>query len=380
MFKSTISLGAFSIHACLILSWMCFATAAIDIATLDGVFYPAITQHVFDHTTLGDPVAPNGTGTTVLLTFYYPTLQKPNTTRPYLDNVTASIYKNAYAYSPGTLANLTTNLTFQASIVENVTYPATIIFQPAIGTPSAFYTALLSSLAAQGYFVAALDYPYEAPFLQYPYGGPGIYGLPANTSFSESLTQAIYDIRLADTAAFIDFFPGLVAEFGASFNTTNYGIFGNGLGAAAAIGALLQHQANCSVTYNATISAGGNLDGALLGAPASGNTSSNASPAPVLLMGGLDNEEEVRNVTRDQTWRRSEDAQSGFVYELLIDGAQYLDFSDWTLLKELGGRTPHVGSINRTKMISLVKRNVEAFFELAVGAPQPTTSAQPEKR
>ncbi|MCJ1326342.1 hypothetical protein MMC10_003006 [Thelotrema lepadinum] len=350
-----------------LLSIITFASS-VSITPSHGEYYPAITQHVFDHITPNDPVAPNRAGTTLLATFYYPTLQKPNTTRPYLDNTTAAIYESAYAYPPSTLAKLTTSLQFQAPTVPNISYPLTIIFQPGAGGPPAVaYSAILSSLATEGYFVAALDHPYEAPFLQYPYGGLGIYGLPVGTTLNTSLTRAIYDVRLSDIVAFIDLFPGLVAEFGASFNTTHYGIFGHGLGGAVALGALLENETRCKSGCNATIDSAADLDGAFRGIFASENSSADAAPAPLFLMGGL---QERYTEYREKTWRTFEKAQTGWWREILIKRAGYLDFSDVTIWKELipgGGKTPGVGDIDGTNMINLVRRYIGSFFDSTLG-------------
>ena len=342
--------------------------SSLSITPSYGQYYPAITQHVFDHITPNDPVAPNRTGDTLLATFYYPTLQKPNTTRPYLDSTTASIYEDAYGLPPSTLASLTTDLQFQAPIVPNISYPITIIFQPGAGGPPCIaYTAILSSLATKGYVVAALDHPYEAPFLQYPYGAPGIYGLPVGTSLNSSLQREIYDVRLSDIAAFVDLFPSLVSEFVAPFNVTNYGIFGHGLGGAAAFGALLDNKTRCKADCNASITAATDLDGAFPGIFASGNSSIDAAPAPLFLMGGS---QERYTEYREKTWRTFEKAQTGWWREILVKGADYLDFSDVTIWKELvsgEGTIPDVGDIDGASMVNLVRQYVGGFFDQTLG-------------
>ena len=369
---------------CALLCILSFASS-MSITPSHGPYYPAITQHVFDHITPNDPIAPNRTGTNLLTTFYYPTLQKSNTTRPYLDSTTASIYEDAYALPPSTLARLTTELQFQAPIVPNISYPLTIIFQPGAGVPCVAYTAILSSLATKGYVVAALDHPYEvkspvysklpdiltslekAPYLQYPYGGLGIYGLPVGTSLSPSLQRAIYDVRLSDIAALISLFPSLVSELAAPFNITHYGIFGHGLGGAAVFGALLDNKARCKPGCNATITAASNLDGAFPGIFASGNGSADAAPAPVFLMGGL---QERYTEYREKTWRTFEKAQTGWWREILANDADYLDFSDVTIWKGLvfdGGKIADVGDIDGSSMISLLRQYVGGFFDQTLG-------------
>ena len=354
----------------LLLLWFA-VIGAVSIPPTTGKYYVGLTQHVFDHITPNDPVAPNCTGTTLLLTFYYPTLQAPNTTRPYTDPITASLFEQAWSYPPGTIANLTTTLQNQSAVLPNGTvghynYP-TVVFQPGgSGPPSGAYTILLSELASHGYVVATIDHPYEQPFLQYPYGGPGIYGLPVNFTLNSTCGAQLYDMRQRDMVAFLNFYQGLVYEFGAPFNTPHYVMLGHSLGGASAMGTLVAaNSANASATYNVSVIAGLDLDGSLYGAPTSSDPAAADSHRPVMLMG---NEAHVPG--SDASWITFPLAQSGWWRELVVNGSAHLDFSDVTFWKGLAGcdgaKTPEVGPIDGWRMSQIVRDFTLAFLNCAV--------------
>src|ERR1700753_3178291 len=90
------------------------AASAHSLPPPTGQYHVGITQHVLDHITPNDPFAPNHTGTSILLTIYYPTLQIPNTTRPYLDKGLAVYFETYFNWTSGSLSNITTNLQWQA--------------------------------------------------------------------------------------------------------------------------------------------------------------------------------------------------------------------------------------------------------------------------
>jgi hypothetical protein len=107
----------------------------------------------------------------MLLTSYYPTLQIPNTTAPYLDPISAGIFKSTIGLTPGSLLRLTTRLQLLAPTLPG-THPSfsngtspypTLIFTPGAELPASSYTAYLSEVASYGYAVVVIDHPGEAP-------------------------------------------------------------------------------------------------------------------------------------------------------------------------------------------------------------------------
>jgi hypothetical protein len=223
-------------------------------------YHVGLTQYVFNHTTQNDPVAPDGIGRSILLSLYYPTLRDSKVSRPYLDRGTAQVFETAWSYPNGTLSTLTADVQWQAPTlpgsVGSSSYP-TLIFGPGGGGPSSIcYTALLSELASHEYTVLALDHPYEQPFLQYPYGGPGITGLAANLTWSLDFANKVYDMRLANIAAVLQFYPSLITKLRAPFNITYYSVFGHLLGGVVALSLVLNN-------LSSLVIAGLNMDGLL---------------------------------------------------------------------------------------------------------------------
>lgn len=113
--------------------------------------------------------------------------------------------------------------------------------------------------------VVGPDHPFEQPFIRRP-NGTGVAGVEIDFNDAEIL-QAIYKTRLVDTKAFVDFFPTLVQNLKAPFNTTNIGSFGYSLGGASAIGVLFDDDRLLS---------GLNLHGSLLRQPAFNDTRADA--------------------------------------------------------------------------------------------------------
>jgi len=295
---------------------------------------------------------------------YYPTQSKTGVAQPYLGPITASVFESAWNFTAGTLGNVTSSVQWRAPYLNTTLPYPTILFGPGGGgPPSIAYTTLLSELASQGYTVAAVDHPYEQPFLQYPsangsgpYGGPQIYGLPVVYSFNTSFFNQLYDMRVRDFSAFIDYFPSLAAELRAPFNTKHFGIFGHSLGGASALGALLQHPRN-------KVLGSVNLDGLLTGDPAGNDTAKADAKKPVMLLG-----QEIHTPANEGTWGAFPRAQTGWWREILVNGSMHLDFSDATIWKELGRNdAPDVGSIDGSRMVSITRAFVTAFFDKLSG-------------
>src|SRR5690242_6497089 len=146
-----------------------------------GIFNVGSEAFVLPKLTTDDPVAPNGTGTFILLNVYYPTEQKASPSKYIWSNL-SNLYDNLYGLPNGTFRNTTALVSYKAKPLPLRTWKKlqlpTLIFNPGFaGPPSRLFHALLSDLASHGYSVLALDHPHEAPYIQLP-DGTGISGLP----------------------------------------------------------------------------------------------------------------------------------------------------------------------------------------------------------
>lgn len=319
-------------------------TLSLPLPGPTGKYAVGYTQHVFNHTTLNSLIAPNGTTGNFLVTFFYPSSQTPNATI-YLDPTLASILESYYSFSPDSLATITAPMQFQSLTLNGTAsesiYP-TLIFLPGLGLPVRIYTTLLIDLASQGYVVAGIDHPYEAPWLQYPYGGPGMPGLPLSetnptVTLSQSVIERLLEIRVSDAKAVLDSYPTLVAEFGAPFNVSSYGFLGHGIGGVAAIQAMEKASANASISVVGAV----DIDG----------------------LGNLENlDKRVFYLWDEELGRAGQRVENGNFY--VVPGSGYMDFSDMTTWKGIGAdiELEDVGSINGMAMANLTRTFVEGFF------------------
>jgi hypothetical protein len=339
--------------------------ASLGIPLPAGRYNIGTAQHVINHTTKYDPTAPNGKGESFLVTLYYPTLSRPKAGRPYVPKELATLYETAYFYPTDSLANTTTILQDKAPTlgkhVPASRYPILVFGPGGAGPPSSCYTALLSDLASHGYTVAALDHPYEQPFLQYPNKSPGIFGLPTNVSANLTFYKKVYDFRISETASFLGAWPWLVKQYDYPFNKTHSILFGHSLGGAAALGAT--HRLK-----NSTILGAINLDGTLFGAPNSSDATAADIKKPVLMFGnGV-----PHNFATDRSWLTFPSAQTGWWREITVSGSLHLDFSDISLWKGLNGSgTPEIGLIEGKRMVSIVRTFVLGFMNMLRGERVP---------
>jgi pimeloyl-ACP methyl ester carboxylesterase len=333
------------------------ATSVTLIPPPTGQYNVGVTKHVLNKTTKSDPTAPNKMGQSFLVTIYYPTLSRPKGVRPYIPKELAGMFEEAWWYPKGSLSNASTTLQWKApplTKMSEVTRYPTLVFGPrGTGPPSECYTALLSELASQGYTVAALDHPYEQPFLQYPEKGAGILGLPLNFTADLAFLNTIYDFRIADMQAFLGAFPWIAKQFNYPFNTTHIALFGHSIGGAAAIGAMQK-------VKNLTIIGALNLDGSLFGAMNSSDAKFTDLKRPSFMMGNG----APHSYATDRSWLTFPLSQSGWWRQYTVAGSLHLDFSDITLWKQFNGSgTPQVGLIEGKRMVALVRTYVTTFFD-----------------
>ncbi|KAG7091258.1 hypothetical protein E1B28_010307 [Marasmius oreades] len=368
-------------HLLFLTFWATLAPISQSISLWDptGPYHVGYTQHVFNHTTPKDPTKP---GNIMLLTIYYPTRQIPNITVPYLDPISASIFEKG-GFPNGSLSTLTTKLQFQAATLLDTNpefgngtspYP-TIIFLPGTGLPARAYTAYQSELASYGYTVISIDHPGEAPFIQLPYGGEGIYttlDLLTQTPPPE-IARAVYDYRVSDVLAMINdpFLPSLIHTYGAPINTTHFGIFGHSIGGAAAAGVMAASDTKTASLFKV----GGNLDGRFTQLLNQSLTGVNTSiPVSNLKRPFLELATETTLNGRkdgDITWEYFNAGQSEWWRALQIVGTEHLDFSDIPLwVERLGGRDEALGGslggadgVRTTHIVASIMRKVIGYME-----------------
>lgn len=167
---------------------------AIVTAASDKVFFPrpsgkyhvGKTQHVFNHATNDDPVASKGsnnTGDFIVVTILYPTARAPTakTSLKYMDYELAHLIEKGWGIPIGELQRLWTHLQWQPPGIPGPVgvnkYP-TLLFSPGAGMPCSTGIVITSDLASQGYTILCIDHPGEPPYLQIPYGGGSVYGIP----------------------------------------------------------------------------------------------------------------------------------------------------------------------------------------------------------
>ncbi|KAF2637412.1 hypothetical protein P280DRAFT_472127 [Massarina eburnea CBS 473.64] len=320
-----------------------------------GPYNVGYIQHIFNHTTPNDPVAPANASSILLATIYYPTLSipTPNATASYLDPTTAKVWGSALKFPSGTLESLRSwNQPNAAFLTEGTGLP-TVIFSPGGGANGIMYTALNSELASQGYTVVALDHPGEIPYLALPYGSPsGVYGLDITAVWNKTLQTAVYNMRISDALAVIqDLYTPYVDEIKAPWNTTHFFMAGHSIGGAAAAG---------SMEKEPKILGGVNLDGGFY------------DPLPVatrpfLLMAGNEHTPSL-----DPTWSPFSAIQTGWWEWVNVTGTEHLDYSDlgdWVDLLGLRNQTlltPKLGPIWGPRMDHIVAHWVLGLFDFVL--------------
>ncbi|KAF2729333.1 alpha/beta-hydrolase [Polyplosphaeria fusca] len=330
--------------------------AAVRFSPPTGPYNVGITQHIFNHSTQNDPVAPANASNVLLATIYYPTLSipTPDTTAPYLDPTTSKLWGSALEYPDGIIALETWNqpqAPFLPKPPPGTSHPPTVIFSPGGGENAIMYNFLSSELASHGYTVVALDHPGETPYLQLPGNAAGIYGIDITASWPAALQKAVYEMRVSDALAVVrDLYTPYVTSINAPFNTSHFLAIGHSIGGAAA--------AKCAAVEPSVLG-GVNLDGLFFDLP--------DVKKPFLMVAG-----EEHTPAIDPTWAPFSKNQSGWWAWVNVTGAGHQDFSDigdWVDLAGLRNRTqtPSLGPIWAPRMDFVVNRMVLGFFGFARG-------------
>ncbi|KAL1633754.1 hypothetical protein SLS58_010943 [Diplodia intermedia] len=400
--------------AAALLPQLLIGAGAVSLWEPTGQYHVGYTHHVFNHSTPVDPTPNPGI---LLVSIFYPTLQAPNTTVPYLDAATAQVYEQAFGFPNGTISTVTTQLQHQAPALPGTDDPAsggnngsspsypTLIFTPGAGGLVAIYKAYLGELASHGFTVVAVDHPGEALYTAVPPGHPGAPGVAGPPGIMSGAADAgtysqIYDYRVADVRAVMGapILPALVAARGAPLNTTHLGVWGHSIGGAGAAGVIIAALEEESDDYDdyahpppKRYRAGANLDGAytnLLRAVRPNETAAGTA-APDLRTPFLElasarfhgREDGGGGPGADTTWALFNRNQSAWLRDVYVDGTAHLDYTDLPLLVDgLGFRGAVGGGANSSLPLGSIagKRSTEVvtglllrFFGEMVGGGVP---------
>ncbi|KAK1957381.1 platelet-activating factor acetylhydrolase [Colletotrichum sublineola] len=300
----------------------------------------------------GDPVWPNGIATEYLVTLYYPTSDEKPCPKPYLETELTELYASLWGYN---ISHLTSTVRWNASYLDEGTGP-TLLFGPGgWGPPTDGNYIVISDLVSHGYVVAAIDHIYEQPFVRYP-NGTGVYGLsPAFSNYTNEWVEKLHATRVKQQLHFIDYFPSLVADLKAPFNTDKYGAFGVSLGGSAALNVALESD---------VVAAAINVDGTIFGRLNSTSDSDLKKPSLIL---GFQN----HNANTDRTWNNFRAWQTGWWRLLSVDGTTHGDWSDRTIWKIFGTTRP-LGPIDGNRMVKISRTFIRAFLDkVLIGTEQP---------
>ncbi|KAK5625952.1 hypothetical protein RRF57_001668 [Xylaria bambusicola] len=348
--------------ACAILQECLAQTIALPPPT--GKYYISVSKHTIENYNPNDPLAPNNISTEFLATIYYPTFQKPvGPPQPYLEPELAARLEPLLNYNASFLSTFTSTIQQNAPFVYDVKSAPTLLFGPGGSAPSVLNSIVISEMASHGYTVVALDHPFEQPFIRYP-NGTAVMGVDIDFA-APGLIEALYNTRLVDNAAFMEYFPKLTHTLGAPFNTTHFGLFGFSLGGAAAIGS----------AHNDHVVSVLNLDGAVWGVPALNNSQAGRAK-PVFLLGNENHTTE--NYMYDPSWQSFLRWQTGYSRLFTIKGSMHLDFSDLTFWKIFGPPNPLAGRVDGSLQLNIVTAYVKAFFDFTLlGQDSPLLDGSP---
>lgn len=335
-------------------------TDALSLPLPNGPFNVGSKAYLLPKITSPDPVAPNRTGTTILLNFYYPTHSQP-VRAEYIWKGLASIYEKYYKIPYGSFRNATALVSYDAKALHarehaKLRLPTLVFGPPFAGPPSQLFYSLFSDLVSYGYNVVTIDHPYEQPFLEFP-DGTGIPGLAMDFNPPgdglEYLNNLI-EYRLSDTSAVLDALPTLSQNLAIPLNVSHVALFGHSLGGPVALGQILVERKRNSTT---TILGAINIDGSVVG-PAGTNDTSADLKIPSLLVAASGHNHES-----DPTFPDFLKQQSAWHKEVRILGnVNHTDFSDLVVLKQGAGIAGGEDAIRATRLVEIVRKFVGDFL------------------
>ncbi|KAI1484567.1 hypothetical protein F5X96DRAFT_663738 [Biscogniauxia mediterranea] len=317
-----------------------------------SVYYPTAT------TTSPDPNSSSSSSpSTILLT---PRLapQFGPLTSPHIDTLLSLL--------PGTSARLTTRAHLDARFYHHPPAPngsqaaALLLFSPGLGLARGLYSALLSSLAARGWVVVALDHPGDAVAVEHP---DGTVALPragwdtwplAPAARDAALRARGRDLRVVGAWALGGGLERLLLRLGEGEGRCvvvgarkeggrrRLGVFGHSFGGAAAV----------QMLSSSGVVAAADLDGYLYGPVVRDGTRK-----PVLVLGFPEHYATDDPDAAAPGWP----ALRGWRRDYTVAGAVHESFSDYPVLADLlGGEA--VGAVSGTRMLQIMETYVDAFF------------------
>ncbi|KAF9697381.1 hypothetical protein EKO04_005011 [Ascochyta lentis] len=344
-----------------------------------GSFSVGSKAHVLPKITVEDPVAPNGTGTSILLNVYYPTRHKASPSK-YVWSGISNIYDSYYGLPNGTFRNVTARTSYNAESLslkewKKLEFPTLIFGPPFAGPPSQLFHALFSDLVSYGYTIVTIDHPYEQPYLQLP-NGTGIPGLPfdydTDTEEAQELLQRVHDYRLSDASAVLDALPSLSKQLSIPLNTTHFSFLGHSLGGSAALSQILYERNHASKHAHQILGAI-NMDGSLW-YPAAANDSSADLHIPSLLLSSSHHR-------GDPQFADFNALQSVWAKEINVGRrTNHSDFSDLIVVKQGLGIAGGEGAVSADRMVDITRTLVGEFQRLLVGRDEGVLSGTDEVR
>ncbi|KAI0595595.1 hypothetical protein F4775DRAFT_604971 [Biscogniauxia sp. FL1348] len=325
------------------------------------------------HIELVDPPSrtnPHASARALMLSVYYPITTPPNPNpnptipfppplAPQFGPLTAPHIDTLLSLPPGTSARLTTRAHLNAPLFPSPSQneSAVLLFSPGFGLARGLYSALLSSLAARGWLVVALDHPGDAAAVEYP---DGTVALPqAGWPLGAAAREQALGARVRDLGAAGRWVRGgglerlggpqcVVVAWGrgggGGGGRTRLGVFGHSFGGAAAVQMLEEGE-------EVPVVAAADLDGYLYGPVVQRGTRK-----PVLVLGfpehcATDDPDATPGWPALRGWRR----------DFTVAGAVHESFSDYPVLADLlGGEA--VGTVRGTRMVQIMETYVDAFF------------------
>ena len=337
-----------------------------------GPYQIGVTYHVWNHTSVNDTIAPENAKDKLLATIYYPTTQLPttNNTIPYLDAATAEAYESFFGFPKGDIASLGTpyqeNAPFLPTSIstgEKDKLP-TVIMSPASNINGIMAAGTIIRFVSAGYTVVVLDHPGEPVFLQLPYGGDLIPGIPLGGDNTTEIVLEIYRLRVSDAVAVVqDLWPSWVDEKNAPFNASHFFMIGQSIGGAAASGAMVE---------TSSIIAGVNIDGSIFqGFDQNGDLN---LPIPNLKKPFffIASEEHELGPEMDPTWWYWAENQTTYWSVFRVNGTTHNNCYDRPEWYDLLGRrdlnsSARIGSIYAPRMDYIVGQYVLGFWDYVLG-------------
>jgi pimeloyl-ACP methyl ester carboxylesterase len=323
-----------------------------------GIYHVSKTQHVFNHTTLNDPLSPNNVSTYYVATILYPTKQAPtkNTTLQYMSSELAAEVERGYKLPAAQLERLWTSIQWQAPVLPSSPGLPTLLFSPGAGSPCIANTVMQSEMVSRGYTVLCIDHPGESPLLEIPYTNISVHGVPLGYNWGIDLDFMfrVNDIRKSDFDALLQQFSRLVEQYGAPFNTSSYMHFGFSLGGS--IGTYL-------VSEYDEVLAGLDYDGSFFDTLRDPNATVDLKKPFLTLVHPLN----------DPTRPAFFEKQTGWYEELQVNGTEHLDFSDvglWLDLLDLRSQTEEgfmVGTVSGKRMYEILTDFTTKFYDGVLG-------------